>query len=71
MSIYHATRTDEVDYDEYSDVIVRAKNKHEAREMCLRDYSGVYYGFTANNIKVTKIKPSGDSVVILDVFNAG
>ena len=83
MALYLITRTDDTDYDEYTEVVVRAGSEKEALALvCRADEPYLKYmrserpafpGFRIDglNARVEKIPVTGDAEVIASVFRAG
>lgn len=78
MALYLITRTDDTDYDEYTEVVVRAGSEKEALALvCRADPSDprdeLYRGFRidGSNAQAEKIRATGDAEVIVSSYRAG
>lgn len=67
MKLYLVRRTDAVDYDEYDEAVVRAKDTDQAAAVAARHLIGM----TRYNTKVTEVTADGDEDIILGSFRAG
>jgi hypothetical protein len=85
MALFLVKRNDSIDYDEYDEVVVRARNAEQAKQLVLTKYwslhysegsdvpggGGAYHGFTEHNIEVDRIDTVGSPQEICASFNAG
>lgn len=68
MKLYKITRTDEVGFDEYDSMVVRAGSKEEAVEVANKTSHG---DLRQNNSTVEQLTHTGEAGIILGSFNAG
>jgi serine protease inhibitor len=71
MKLWLLERTNEVGYDEYDAVVVRARSEVEARSIVqnARYYQGAWA--SDENVKCTQLTAKGTAEIILGSFNAG
>lgn len=72
MKLYLLSRTDDIDYDQYDAILVRAKNEEEARKLAAEHAGGTPWdGWTPENIKCEIVSNKGVAEVIIGSYNAG
>lgn len=81
MALYKITRTDDWDYDEYDEVVVRAGSKEEALRVVLAGEDTTehgyptwhrdFHGITESNAAVEEIAADGEPAIIVASYNAG
>ena len=78
MNLYLLRRIDQVDYDQYEEILVRATNQDQAykiaQKFVLDDHKhryndGLY--FNIENIEIMEIKQNGNPGVIISSFISG
>jgi len=78
MALWLVKRTDDVGYDEYDGLVVRARDEAEVRSIVhdddttgIKTYSAYAGSFRRREYTVEELQADGESGVILDSFNAG
>lgn len=76
MRLWRIQRTDDVDYDEYYDLVIRAETADDAVAILFKTYRRPFWrydGFRPDppNYHVTELTPDGDPGVIVRSFKAG
>lgn len=64
--VYSVERTDKINYDEYDECVVVAKDEEEAFELATNNY----YVFTRDNVDIVEVKLDSAKAV-LGSYNAG
>lgn len=69
MKLFLLVRTDYVGWDEYDEVLVRAKSEDDAREIANKKLDASFANGKTSTCK--EVKVSGDEGIIISSFQAG
>jgi hypothetical protein len=71
MKLWHINRTDDVGYDEYDAVIIRAATANDAVTMLFDTHRSAGFSRYGPNYTVTELAAEGRPGHVLGSFNAG